>query len=183
MKLLNSTQRYGVISVVLHWLILFLFVAVYASIELRELFAKGSDIREALKTWHFMLGLLILILLYPRWLSMSKGHFPKIAPEPPSWQKQWSRAMHLSLYGLMLIMPLTGWLLLSAEAKPIVFFGLSLPALIPENKSVADWSKDLHEFIGSLGYWLIALHTVAALLHHFWLQDNTLRRLLPMNRE
>lgn len=48
----NNHQRYGYLSIGLHWLIL----AVYACIELRELFPKHSDPRNALQTWHFMLG-------------------------------------------------------------------------------------------------------------------------------
>lgn len=63
MKWFNSSNRYGSITMLFHWLVLFLFIAVYASIELRELFPKGSDLREALKVWHFMLGLLIFLLL------------------------------------------------------------------------------------------------------------------------
>ncbi len=183
MKWRNTEESYGIMSMLFHWLILFIFIAVYASIELRELFPKGSDPREALKTWHFMLGLLIFLLLWPRLLWLSRGHFPRIQPEQPRWQKLLSRSMHLTLYGLMFIMPLTGWLLLSAEAKPIPFFGLQLPALINENKTVADLTKEAHEFLGTLGYFLIAIHSAAALLHHFFFRDNTLKRMLPISRD
>ena len=183
MKWFNSSNRYGSITMLFHWLVLFLFIAVYASIELRELFPKGSDLREALKVWHFMLGILIFLLLWPRLLAMTQGHFPFIQPQQPRWQKLLSRSMHLSLYGLMLILPLSGWLLLSAEAKPILFFGLQLPALTQENKTVADLTKDFHEFVGTLGYFLIALHTTAALLHHYFFRDNTLQRMLPDLRD
>jgi cytochrome b561 len=183
MKWLNSTERYGLGPIVFHWLILFLFLAVYASIELREVFPKGSEPREVLKTWHFMLGILIFLLLWPRLILLRQGHFPRINPEQPYWQKLLSRGMHLTLYGLMFLMPLTGWLLLSAEAKPIPFFGLQLPALISENKFVADLSKDAHELLGTLGYFLIALHTAAALLHHYFFRDNTLQRMLPDLRD
>jgi hypothetical protein len=50
MRWRNSTDRYGSLSIGLHWLMLLLFVAVYACIELRGYFPKGSDPREALKT-------------------------------------------------------------------------------------------------------------------------------------
>ena len=42
----NSTDRYGLLSIGLHWFMLFLLAAVYACIDLRELFPKGSDLRE-----------------------------------------------------------------------------------------------------------------------------------------
>ena len=47
-----STQRYHSLNVSLHWLMLLLIAAVYACIELRTNFPKGSDPRELLKHWH-----------------------------------------------------------------------------------------------------------------------------------
>ena len=173
----NSNERYGSLSIGLHWLMLLLLVGVYACIELREFFPKGSDLREGLKTWHFMLGLSAFALVWLRLLVNMTGHFPRIEPELPKWQKQSARLMHLALYALMIFMPLAGWLLLSAAGKPIPFFGLHLPALISESKNTADFIKEIHETVGTVGYFLIGLHAVAALFHHFILRDNTLRRM------
>ncbi len=53
----EKPYRYGALSIGLHWLMLLLIAAVYACIELRGNFPKGSDMREGLKTWHLMLGL------------------------------------------------------------------------------------------------------------------------------
>ncbi|HLY96193.1 MAG TPA: cytochrome b/b6 domain-containing protein, partial [Sideroxyarcus sp.] len=72
-----------------------------------------------------------------------------------------------------------GWLLLSATGKPVPFFGLELPALIGENKDLAKTLKDIHEFVGTAGYYLIGLHAAAALYHHYIVRDNTLLRMLP----
>jgi cytochrome b561 len=69
--------------------------------------------------------------------------------------------------------------LLSAAGKPIPFFGLDLPALISENKDLARTLKELHETCGTIGYFLIGLHAVAALFHHYIVRDNTLLRMLP----
>ena len=173
----NSTERYGSLSIGLHWLMLLLLVGVYACIELREFFPKGSDLREGLKTWHFMLGLSVFALVWLRLLANMTGHIPRIGPELPKWQKQSARLMHLALYALMIFMPLAGWLLLSAAGKPIPFFGLQLPALIDESKNTADFIKEIHETVGTVGYFLIGLHAVAALFHHFILRDNMLRRM------
>jgi cytochrome b561 len=48
-----------------------------------------------------------------------------------------------------------------------------------EQKSIADWSKEIHEVLGTVGYFLIALHASAALYHHYFVRDNTLRRMVP----
>jgi cytochrome b561 len=79
----------------------------------------------------------------------------------------------------MIAMPLIGWLLLSASGKPVPFFGLELPALIGKNRELASTIKEIHEFLGTAGYYLIGLHAAAALYHHYVTTDNTLTRMLP----
>jgi cytochrome b561 len=175
----NSAQRYGSLSIALHWLMLLLIAAVYACIELRELFPKGSDPREALKTWHFMLGLSVFALAWLRLAVHLSGPVPGIAPEPSRWVKLSAQLMHVALYVLMIGLPLVGWLILSASGKPIPFFGLQLPALVGENKDLADLFKEIHETGGTVGYFLIGLHAAAALYHHYFVRDDTLRRMLP----
>jgi cytochrome b561 len=175
----NSANRYGSLSIGLHWLMLLLIAAVYACIELRGNFPKGSDIREGLKTWHFMLGLSVLVLVVFRAAVHFVGDVPRIQPDPPKWQSLFAKAMHVALYAFMICMPLLGWLTLSAEGKVVPFFGVQLPQLVGESKSVADWAKELHETGGTIGYFLIGLHAAAALFHHYVVRDNTLRRMLP----
>jgi cytochrome b561 len=179
MNFRNSAIRYGSLSISLHWLMLLLFIAVYATINLRELYPKGSDPREALKTWHFMLGMLTFVFVWLRLAARFSGPTPLIQPAIPRLQEISAKLLHLALYALMIGMPITGWLMLSAAGKPIPFFGLQLPALIGENKDLASQIKELHEAIGTTGYFLIGLHAVAAFYHHYIKHDNTLTRMLP----
>jgi superoxide oxidase len=178
----NSVNRYGSLSIGIHWLMLLLFVAVYAFIELRGIYPKDSGAREAMKTWHFMLGMLVFVLVWLRLAARFSGPAPVIQPQPPAWQEIPAKLLHLALYALMIILPLTGWLLLSASGKPIPFFGLQLPALIGENKDLAKTIKEIHETIGTAGYYLIGLHAAAALHHHYIMHDNTLTRMLPFRK-
>lgn len=175
----NTNNRYGTLSIGLHWLMLLLLIAVYASINLRGLYPKGSDPREALKVWHFMLGLCVFVLVSIRLYARLSAPTPSITPEPAAWQNLSAKVMHAALYALMIGMPLLGWLLLSASGKPIPFFGLELPALIGKNKELADSMKEIHETIGTAGYYLVGIHAAAALYHHYIKRDNTLVRILP----
>lgn len=179
MNFRNTTERYGALSIGLHWLVLVLLIGVYACIELRGLLPKGSDPREAMKTWHFMLGLAVLALVFARLAVRAIGPTPHIRPLPPAWQRALAALMHLALYVFMIAMPVLGWLTLSAAGKPIPFFGLTLPALVVPDKVLATSLKEVHETIGTLGYYLIGLHAVASLFHHYIARDNTLRRMLP----
>lgn len=175
----NNNERYGNLSIILHWLMLLLFIGVYATIELREFYPKGSDFREALKTWHFMLGLSVLLLVTLRIFVRATSPTPRITPTPAKWQELAAKLAHLALYGLMIVMPILGWLLLSAAGKPIPFFGWELPALVAKNKALAGQIKEIHETIGVLGYYLIGFHAMASLYHHYILKDDTLTRMLP----
>jgi cytochrome b561 len=179
----THTTRYRPLSIGLHWLMLLLLAAVYACVELRGIFPRGSDARQSMQTWHFMLGLSVFILAAIRLAVNLAVPSPAIAPQPPRWQALAARATHVALYALMLGMPLAGWLLLSAAGKPIPFFGLELPALIDESRSVRRLIKSVHETGGTLFYLLIGSHAAAALYHHYVLRDNTLRRMLPAGSE
>ena len=178
----NTNLRYGTLSIALHWLMFLLMVAVYATIELRELFPKGSDPREAMKAWHFMLGLSVLLLVTLRIYARVTSVTPAIAPDLSPAQHLAAKLGHLALYGLMIAMPILGWLILSAAGKPVPFFGLELPALTSENKELAKSLKEIHETIGVIGYYLIAAHVLAALYHHHIRKDNTLTRILPLKK-
>ncbi len=175
----DMKDRYGSLTIALHWAMFLLFVAVYASMELREIFPKGSDPREAMKMWHFMLGLSVLALAIVRLAGRLLETAPPITPAPPAWQTLITKLVHGALYALMIAMPILGWLILSAEAKPIPFFGLELPALIGPDKELAETIEELHEIGGTVGYYLIGLHAAAALFHHYIVRDNTLLRMLP----
>lgn len=179
MRGLNTRTGYGSASMALHWLTLILLAAVYACIELREIFPKGSDPRETLKSLHFMLGLTVLAVVLPRLALRAAGTTPEITPAPPIWQRRAASTLHWLLYALMLGMPLAGWALLSAAGKPIPFYGLELPPLLAPDKGLAGQIKEVHELAGKIGYVLIALHAAAALLHHYVKRDDTLRRMLP----
>lgn len=169
-------RRYALLSIMLHWLMVALIVGVYAAIELREFWPRGSATREAFKTWHFMLGLSVFSLV---WFRIA-ARLIWAAPPPaggPVWRKAVAAATHLALYALMIAMPVAGWLILSAEGEAIPFFGFDLPPLIAANSALAKNVEDIHELGGTIGYWLIGLHAAASLFHHYILEDRGLTRM------
>lgn len=175
----NADSKYASSMMILHWFNVGLLIAVFGFIELRELFEKGTETRELMKSIHYMLGLTVLLTVIIRLFFRLNTKVPSIQPAPHWIAKDSSTVMHITLYALMLGMPIAGWLMLSAAGKPIPFFGLELPALIAENESLADQIKDIHKTVGNLTYFLIAAHALAGLYHHYVRRDNTLRRILP----
>lgn len=180
----NTNDRYGSLSIGMHWLMLLLLIGVYAAIEFHDLAPKGSTLRAELKTWHFMLGLSVLALVAVRLTTrLLSGPAPRIEPALPVWQQRLAEWTHVTLYVFMIGMPILGWFAVSAKGDPVVFFGLQLSALIGQDKTLYKSLKDIHETIGTIGYYLIGLHAVAALYHHHVKHDNTLRRMLPAHRK
>lgn len=167
---------YSRTMIYVHWGMALLIAAAFAMIELRELFAKGSVPREGLKTVHFHLGVLVLTFVLIRLVVRSRETAPTITPSLPAWQTGLSHLLHAVLYGLMLAMPILGWLTLSAAGKPLPF---GLPALVDANKDAAGWYKEMHAQLGDIFYIVIGVHIAAALVHHLAVKDNTLKRMMP----
>jgi cytochrome b561 len=111
----TTRAGYGWLSISFHWLMLLLIVAVYATMDLKSIFPKGSPGREAMAIWHYTLGLSVFVLVWSRLLIRFAGADPAIEPALPAWQALLARVMHWALYALMIGMPLLGWLTLSAK--------------------------------------------------------------------
>ncbi|MGE7814930.1 cytochrome b [Pseudomonas sivasensis] len=174
----STDYRYGKLSITLHWLMLGLFVGVYACIEIKGLLPRGNPWKAMFLGLHGVFGLSIFALVWIRLLGRLTPR-PPITPNLPAWQTGVSHLMHLALYGLMIATPVLAWLMLSAAGKPMPYFGFFLPALVQPDPDLARQFKHWHELLGSSGYWLIGLHAAAGLFHHYWVRDNTLTRMLP----
>ena len=90
---------------------------------------------------------------------------------------------HLLLYVLMIVIPLSGWLMSSAKGIQTVWFGLlPLPDLLEKNKEVGNLLQTVHMSLNLLFVAVIAGHIGAALKHHFIDKDDILKRMLPAHK-
>jgi cytochrome b561 len=170
--------RFNLALITLHWLTLVLIAGSYLTSELQEAF-EDTPTEALIKDWHAMLGLTVLGLAALRIAVRAVSRTPAIEPPPPRWQARIATLVHLALYGLMLLLPLTGWLMLNADGESVSWFGHALPVLVSPSRRLAHTLEDVHEAIANAGYFLIGLHAAAALFHHYVVRDNTLRLMLP----
>ena len=171
--------RYAPVLRRLHWLMAILVALGYLFIEQRGLFERGSAPRAAMVQTHFWIGLTIFALAWWRLVSRRRHGAPPISPALPRPQALVSGLLHVALYGFLIVMPVLGlctaWL--DGKALLLPFTDIALPALLAPDEALAHQVEDLHKSIGEIFYWVIGLHVVAALYHHFLRRDDTLRRM------
>jgi cytochrome b561 len=163
----------------MHWLVVAL---VLAQLGL-GVYAADLPVSLARLQWlsrHKSLGLAILAVIAFRiaWRSMNRP--PPLPASIPAWQHRAARAVHWTLYALLVLAPLTGWLHASAAGLSVNWFGLfQVPDPIPQNQALAVLFKDVHRTCVALLALLIVGHAGAALWHAFVLRDGVLHRMLP----
>jgi cytochrome b561 len=178
--------RYSTVSIALHWtLVVLLLTQVQVGSWFRDL-DGGSEKREAFAL-HLSFGVTILALSLVRLLWRLAKPAPPLPEHMARWEKLLARATHAGFYVVMLGMPLTGWLTISAgggSGRPLELWGLipwfRIPG-VPE-----DWGdvfESLHVNVVLKGFWvLLFLHVAGALKHHFIQKDEVLWRMLPIVR-
>ena len=131
-----------------------------------------------LYAWHKWAGVTVFVLVWLR-LTWRLTHQPPAMSESLSPRAQMlAHAGHWLLYALMVLIPLSGWLMSSAKGFQTVWFGvLPIPDLLPRNPALGEVLKEVHEMLNWLFMLTLGGHVGAALWHHFVLKDDTLRRM------
>lgn len=176
MNLKNSESHFGLVNILLHWIMAILIIGMLA-LGLYMVSLPISLEKLKLYGWHKEYGFIVLALALFRLFWRLTNITPHLSL--PFLERLAARAMHWAFYGLMFTMPISGWLITSAAGLPASFFGLfTLPSLISPNEESRQLFQWVHQW---LGYGLIAaivLHTSAALKHHYINKDDILRRMI-----
>jgi cytochrome b561 len=173
----TSTSRYSAGAIWLHWIIAALIVVqLCLGWWMNEVLPDHTPAEELAEHVHISLGLTILILVLVR-IAWRLTHRPPPLPAGmPAWERWLSYAVHLLFYLLLLVLPLSGWTLVSMGPGPISFWGLPWPHLpgvaqmlgSPPSRAARHAVKHLHVFIL---IWIVlvslALHVAGALKHQF----------------
>ncbi|MDI3469146.1 MAG: Cytochrome B561 [Pseudolabrys sp.] len=175
----RGTTGYTSIAKFLHWLILLLLIIQFITAWTMPHIGRNTPV-STLISLHFSFGVVILAIAVLRLLW--RVTHPEPAPEPgmPQWQVAGAKLTHWLLYGLLLVIPILGWINASWRGMPIVMFGLPLPQLIATRAPGWQWTGDIHSFLANyVMLTLVGLHVAAALYHELIVRDDVLRRMLP----
>ena len=166
-------------AIALHWLIALLIFALFP-VGLYMVGLPLSPEKLRIYSYHKWTGVTVFLLALLRlaW-RLTHGAPPPPAAMPP-WQRRLAAVSHGALYLLLLVIPLSGWVMSSALGVPVVYFGvLPLPDLVAKNKELGEAVKVVHASLNFTLAALVVLHAAAALKHHLVDRDDVLVRMIP----
>ncbi len=147
----------------LHWIMAALIVWNLASMML----TPQAWARTLLPT-HMAVGLTVLLLSLVRLLWRLTHRWPPLPATIPLWERRLARGSHALFYVLMLAVPLSGWLMVSASSgRAVNWFGVaSIPPLpVASSRYAVAAFYEMHEIGATLMAGLLLLHVAGALRH------------------
>lgn len=173
-------ERYSPSMRALHWLVVLAVLVVYGVTYLEAVFPRGSVGRSYIWWTHISVGLLLVALMALRIPNRLVARQPAPSAALSRPVRIASEAAHGLLYLLLIATPLVGIWLAFLRGDAVTFFSLfTIPAPIPVDRTFAREIKEVHEWLANALVLIALVHAAAALVHHFVLKDDVLRRMLP----
>ena len=171
----DGVLHYNRVACALHWTIAILIVANL----LVGLF------HDAMKGWpvmpvHKSIGLTVLALSLFRLIWRITHPAPPLPNHMSRLEAGLAHGLHWLLYGFMIVMPLSGWIMSSAGDRPLNWFWMfDVPKFaVAKGDAITGLSRGAHTVLGYTMAVLVLGHIGAALRHHFILKDRILNRML-----
>jgi cytochrome b561 len=169
---------YTVTARTLHWITAVL-VVIQIPLGLLVVNLELGSWKEPLYNLHKSIGAtLIPIVLFRLFYRLTHPPAP-LPPDVPEFQRVAAHGLHWTLYTLLIVQGLLGWIGTSAYPAPIPVFGLfEMPHIWREDRALSDMLFAAHRFVGIALAFLLVGHIGAALFHHFVQKDRVLMRMV-----
>ncbi len=179
MKLKGSEHRYGIVARALHWGIALLLIGLSGlGLYMAELSYYDANYKSSVDL-HRSLGVLTALLIALRMTWALFDFRPPLSTDLSSREQRAATLVHRSLYLLMVLLPIAGYLVSTADGRGVDVFGLfELPALLPAATGREEWAGELHEGLAMALWFLLVVHVGAAFKHHFIDKGDTLKKML-----
>lgn len=195
MQILNSAERYGFLTKLLHWAIVLLFAFQYFA-GFTMMAMLNGDLGFTPKSeflglnmnnwfnWHKSIGLVVLAVVLLRLLNRSFNTLPAWAPTLGPGEKKVIHRYEQLLYLGMLIMPLSGFVYTMAAGYGVhLFEAYHLPNPIGKSKPVGEAAKWVHIVSAWVIVAALAAHLFVVFRHQFFVRDNLLGRMWFRGKE
>jgi cytochrome b561 len=183
MPILNNRDRYGVVAIVLHWLVAFSVYGLFGlGLWMRSLGYYDTWYQLG-PWWHKGLGVMLFLVLVVRLPWRFINPRPQHPPTHQPYERRAAIWVHGLLYLLLLSVMVSGYLISTADGRALeVFDWFSIPATISGYDQQEDVAGKVHLYLAWSVVVLSGFHALAALKHHFWDRDQTLLRMLGIKR-
>ena len=184
MGLFNSSQQYGALTKLLHWLIVAIFCFQYFAGNVM-LMMDGKSVVLGLTqgnyfSWHKSIGLIALAVAIVRLINRTFSGLPAWASTLTDREKNVIHWYEKLLYFGMFLMPISGYVYVMAGGYGVHFFELfHLPNPIGKWKLLAVTAQWTHFIAAYAIVAALVAHLVVVFRHQFFVKDNLLGRMLP----
>ena len=184
MGMRNTRYTFGSVTKFFHWTISIIIITMLILGFVMTNIGK-SPLQLQLYFIHKSLGLTVLLLIICRILWRFINEPPRYPDSIPKWEQKAAHLMQYIFYALMLIMPLSGWIMSTAANHIPSFWGLvSVPFPgIAKSRDLAGLNSQIHEIGAYILAAMVIIHVLAALKHHFLAKNNILSRMLPFSKD
>ena len=174
------TTHYNSMQRLLHWaMALIIFAAIGLGIYASYL-QPGTPLRRELLFIHKSLGMTALVLVALRILYRAMVGVPAYTPVLGRINAFAAHLAHLMLYGLMLVMPFSGYIFSVAGGHDVPWFGLfEWPLVLPHSEVLSDAGELVHQWGAYVLYVLLTGHLAAVIWHQWIKQDSVLAGMMP----
>lgn len=172
----TASTRYTRIAIALHWLIAVLIVANFALAWGSEDLAKET--RGMMMGYHKSIGLSVLVLSFVRLFWRLSHKAPPYLPSVSALEAKAATATTWGFYILMIVIPITGWMMVSTGQYPLTYFNIFAVPKLPIGKPLGDFGHESHEVLAFVFLALLGLHVLGALKHRLVDKDGTLQRMM-----
>src|SRR5256885_11009437 len=176
-----ATQRlqFAVCSRLLHWT---MAAMVLTMLCIGVAMVASLSSYHVLVSIHRPLGITILILVVVRFVNRLLNPPPPFPATMSHMESLMATASEYTMYGLMFVLPLVGWGMLSAARYPIVLFGsVHLPFILPHDAMLYAVLRKAHTVLAYLFFLTFLAHFGAILFHTLIVSDGFLKRMSPCN--
>ena len=182
-----QSERYTSVAITLHWVIaLAILGMIFGGWYMTDL-PDGAPGQYFLYQMHKSVGITILLLSIARIIWRAINPPPALPEDMNGLEKTASHLVHLGFYGLMIALPLTGWLYSSISVKldvpTVLYFVLSWPDVPFVEGLKTETASGVVNFIHSKLAWvalaLLALHVAGAIKHELSAEQGVLKRMIP----
>ena len=177
-NLYNTKTDFGLVSKLLHWLIaLGIIGLIWLGWWMVGLSYYDAWYNSALEL-HKAFGLVVLLLVFAKFCWQVGNRPPAPGAQLKPWERMASTGMHWVLYALMLVVPVTGYMITTSAGQRVSMFGwFDVPAMLPQSEALRDAAIAVHYYFSYGAIALVLGHAGAALKHHLVDKDDTLIRM------